>query len=517
MLLTTLGERDGKIMLVSKAKNSDGILPYGSYITVQDNDKKFILRVEDSSQLNSYEISPTVSDMNLKPLLQDQSVKNIIYAVRIKEIPEREDGLYSYIKPLLDGRRSTQDEIDYVIGKNDGVPVFLATTYAYDCQVLKDEDKKPIHINLPEDFFFHQTVIAGATGSGKTAAMKYLAQYFVENLEKYNGPGAVLAINVKEEDLLYMDKPTKTNREEVKKEWESLALQPRGVFAFRIYYPGNKEPNYSPKVERSKCKPITIKTKNLDPDSLIGIVQNLSAIGAEQIVDIFRWWKRDHENRGENITMSDFIAYLNDPKKDRQFNVLNKNGNENFVKLHPGTLQSLINSLTAASKYFDAEGANELSAKDILQRGTMSVIDISQKGALGFGSVFLRDILNKIYEAKTSGDQTNVPILILIDEVHEFYSESRSREALETIDAIARKGRSLGIGVIFSSQNVEDIPSGILKMVNSEIYFKGAKSKTGNKNINEEALRAGFAKVRIHGLSFVNLVKFPLPLGGLYE
>ena len=55
--------------------------------------------------------------------------------------------------------------------------------------------------------FFHQILICGKTGSGKTVASKYLAQFFVEELKKY---GAVLAVNVKDIDLLTMDRPSKS-------------------------------------------------------------------------------------------------------------------------------------------------------------------------------------------------------------------------------------------------------------------------------------------------------------------
>ena len=161
-MLVTLGEEGGKIKLISKESDSDGILPYGSYITVEDDNKKFILRVEDSGQINSFSVSPMLADMDIKPLLQDQKVRNIILAVRIKEIPHREDGLSSYIKPMLFARRSNQEEIDYVINNNSGVPVFLSSMYAYDSQVLMDEDKNPIWINIPEKFFFYQTLITGA-------------------------------------------------------------------------------------------------------------------------------------------------------------------------------------------------------------------------------------------------------------------------------------------------------------------------------------------------------------------
>jgi len=518
-LLVTLGEENGKILLVSKGNSQIGILPRGSYVTVLDNDtdRTFILRVDESLQINSFNISPILSDLDLKPLLQDQSVKNLIHAVRIKEKPPREDGLSSYIKPLLEARKSTQEEIDYVLGKSSGVPVFLGSHYAFDCQVLKDENNnKSIRINLPDEMFFHQTLITGATGSGKTAAMKYLAQYFVEDLKELKGPGAVLAINVKEEDFLYMDKPTISKSSENRSEWNDLGFEPHGVDSFRVYYPGKTKPRYSDKVDSDKCQGITIKVENLEPEDLVGIIQNLTVKGAEQIVDIFRYWKEEKAKKKDKYTMNDFISYFDDPSKQRQYSILTLNGDTYEITMHSGTFNSLRNSLIAASNFFDAEGAKELEAKDILERRKLSVIDLSQGQSLGFGSILLRNILYKIYNAKSSY-KSDVPVLILIDEVHEFYSTSRTREALGAIDAIARKGRSLGIGVVFSSQNIEDIPEGISKVVNSKIHFKGYDVKSPGRGIDTEALRPGFAKVRIYGLNFVDLIKFPLPLGGLYE
>ena len=101
--MITLNEESGKIILISKGNRSPGILHYGSYLTVEDleRDVKFVLRVEESYQTSTYEISPLLVDMDLKPLIQDQSVKNVVKAVRIAEIPFREDGMSSYIRPLL--------------------------------------------------------------------------------------------------------------------------------------------------------------------------------------------------------------------------------------------------------------------------------------------------------------------------------------------------------------------------------------------------------------------------------
>jgi Cdc6-like AAA superfamily ATPase len=515
--MITLNEENGKIILVSKGNRSPGILHYGSYLTVEDMERgvKFILRVEESFQTATYEISPMLVDMDLKPLIQDQSVKNVVKAVRIAEIPLREDGMSSYIRPLLTARVSNQEEINYALGQAKGIPIFPATAYARNCQILKDENGKAISVNIPDDFFFHQVLITGATGSGKTAAMKYLAQYFAENLNGEDGePGAVLAVNVKEEDLLYMDKPTVGYSDKIKKEWEDLGLTPHGVGSFSVYYPGNKMPNYTEKVDPKKCESITIKVKNLEPENIIGLVPNLSLHGSEQLPNIFRYWK--DEIKSEDDTMKEFIHYFDDPNKNRIFKIKTSNGDEYDYKMNFNTYSSIKTALMNASDFFDTRGSKELEIDDILERRKVSVIDVTSKVGIGFGSVLLRNILNKIYEAK-SQRANDVPVLVIIDEVHEFYGSARSREALSTLDAITRKGRSLGIGVIFASQNPEDIPGGISKVVNSEISFKGSidKKKIKTQFFDIEGLRSGYAVTKIHGLSQIKLAKFPLTLGGL--
>lgn len=517
MNMITLTEDNGKLVLVSKGNKSPGILHIWSYLTVEDTERvvKFILRVEESYQTTSFEVSPMLVDMDLKPLIQDQGVKNVVKATRIAELPSREDGMSSYIRPLLLARLSNQDEIEYAFGHTIGVSVFPATAYARDCQILKDENGKAISVNIPEDVFFHQILITGSTGSGKTVAMKYLAQYFAENLRGENGePGAVLAVNVKEEDLLYMDKATKGYSKNTEKEWNDLGLEPHGVGSFTVYYPGNKMPNYSNKVDPNVCQSITLKVRNLDPENIIGLIPNLSLHGSEELPNIFRFWQL--EKMDERSTMKDFISYFDDPNKNREFTVMTSNGDKYTYKMHAGTYSSIKTALTIASDFFDAKGSKELEVDDILERRKISVIDVTSKQGIGFGSVLLRNILNKIYEAK-SERTSDVPILIIIDEVHEFYGNSRSREALSTLDAITRKGRSLGIGVIFASQNPEDIPGGISKVVNSEINFKGSTDKLKIKSqfFDVEGLKPGYAVSRIYGLSQIKLIKFPLTLGGL--
>lgn len=504
------------IKLVSK-QGTDGILHQGTYLTIEDEkeNKNFIVRVEDTNQNNPFKPSPMIVDLDLPTLPNDQNCQNIISATRIVEIPERKDGSSSFIKPQLKARRSSQEEVKMAFGNNSGgIPIFPATVFSRSIQHLYDSEQNFIHINIPEDVFFYQMLITGRTGSGKTVSMKYLAQYFIEKLG-----GAVLAINVKEEDMLLMDHPSTTSDEEILKEWNDLNLNPKGMDNFKIYYPGTKLPNYSDNVNLNCCQSITLKVKNLNPDTLTGLIQNISDLAADQLPGIFRYWKSQVAGDGDSLT--DFTTYFSDPDKERVFPSLNSSGDELHCKLHAATAANIVRSLVHATEYFDIEDAKELKSDDILQPRKMSVIDLASNYGFGFGSVLLRDLLDKIYNSK-SNKESRVPILIIIDEVHEFYGEAKSREALQTLDSITRKGRSLEIGVIFSSQNPEDMPKGISSVVNSKIYFKSDSSNIKSLGISTagfdpEGFKAGYGVCRIHNLSQLKFVKFPMSLAGVLD
>ena len=125
-----LGEKDGKIRLVSK-KDTDAILPKGSYLTADVGTSKFILRIDESRQTEPYSPTPLIVDMDLAGLDADARCKNEIIAFRVCDVNEREDGMVDFIPPLTVARRSTQQEIDIALGMNTkGPKVFLATVHS---------------------------------------------------------------------------------------------------------------------------------------------------------------------------------------------------------------------------------------------------------------------------------------------------------------------------------------------------------------------------------------------------
>lgn len=512
-----LGMDKGKVRLVSKSSVT-GLLPKGSYLTIEQDKAKFILRVDGSSQHQPYSPSPMIADMDLSPLKQDQKCQNIIYATRIKEITNRTDGLIEYIRPQIIARRSDQEEIELAMSTMKiGPKIFPATVYASENQLLTDDRGKLISICLPEDMFFYQIMMCGKTGAGKTVAAKYLAQYFVEELE-----GCVLAINVKEADFLRLYEKSTTKNKSVQNEWKNLNIEPHGVKNFINYHPANVDITASYKLDKKYSHQITLDVQKIDPDALIGLLKGITDKGAQHLTDIFRYWKNRQEQRKNTaFTFNDFVRDFSG-NDIREFDTMNLRGDIGTIRLHPGTYDNIQRNLISATGFFDNKDAQALDESDILIPGKMSVIDVANgKNGIQFGSILLRDLLNKIVSAKDRGEYTT-PLLIIIDEVHQFYDDKSATAALGDLGVITRTGRSKKIGVIYSSQIPKDIPKGLSDVVNTKIFFKSdvisAKKYGINiKNEEMEFLKAGFACCSIYNMAQLKLIKFPLSLSGVFE
>lgn len=513
-----VGEEKGNVKLVSKL-GTNGLIPKGAYLTIEDNESKYILRVVDSQQNDVYAPSPLLIDMDIEPLIQDRKSQNIILASRVKDLSTRNDGLIDFIKPLLKARLSKQEEVNQALDSadHDGPIVMLSTIHSSRCQVLRDNNMQPISTCLPRSMYFHQIQICGKTGSGKTVASKYLAHHFVKNMG-----GAVLAINVKDDDFLKMDKPSVAFNENVLSEWAALKLEPIGINNFTVYYPATTIMDHTSGVSKERCKKITLDVASLDPEALTGLIQGISDIGAQNLPNIFRYWKHKILMEGKTPTFSKFIRYFRDAgNDDKYFNTRNSRGDEDSgITLHAGTFNNIMRNLDRASEFFDATGADVLEAGDILSRGKMSVINVASAKGVEFGAVLLRHLLHKIVEMKQSR-QNDVPVLIIIDEVHQFYNNDSSRETLGDLDTICRTGRSQEIGVIFSSQNPSDIPKGLSSVINSKFFFKtDITSNIPGISFSKDELanlKAGFAAVSIHDLSNVKSIKVPMSMSGVFE
>jgi DNA helicase HerA-like ATPase len=384
-----------------------------------------------------------------------------------------------------------------------------------------------IYVKVPFESLYLQTMICGQTGSGKTVAMKYLIEQFLEN-EK----GAVLALNVKGDDLLTMDQPSEfVNKPDLKlaseEEWKAIQATPPEMKNFAIYVPASKE---KPKdtVTQDKVHPITLRTADLEPNSLLAILETGSKVterAGESLPDIFRAWK-EQSISGEIKTFRAFINYFkNFANKEHNFTfpTLKATGEEGDAPLHQGTCRAIMQTLESVSNFFDSQEnkAWAISETNILIPGKLSVIDLSSKDTTVFGAVLLRHLLSRIYDAKTSKSEYNdLPVLIIIDEVHNFFRSGASTKALEELNAVARMGRASRIGVVFASQAPEDLPKGLTAIVNTRIFFRslgttGRKFDVKDLSVELSSLSDGYAAMSSVALPQVRFVKFPMSQMGV--
>tara|TARA_B110000046_G_scaffold7693_1_gene7954 strand:- start:6368 stop:6964 length:597 start_codon:yes stop_codon:yes gene_type:complete len=189
MRWVVLNEKNNRIILTSKRTENSGLLPKGSYLTIdmsltdKNDNRRFVLRVEESEQTEVYSPSPLLADLELGLQEADRECKNRITAFRIYDFSDREGGLLDYIKPQSLARLSREEEINYALDStnNEGPYIFPATVHSSRCQKISDSNGNFVKLKMPMYLYWHQIQITGKTGSGKTVATKYLAQHFIEN------------------------------------------------------------------------------------------------------------------------------------------------------------------------------------------------------------------------------------------------------------------------------------------------------------------------------------------------
>ncbi len=156
-----LGDKAGQVILTSKKEANSGILPMGSYLTIDmslqnpEDKRKFILRVVESEQTAIYSPSPLLADLDLGLQEADRECKNQIKAQRIYDMEVRDDGLIDYIKPQSLARLSSESEIKLATDSflNNGPAIFPSTIHSSRCQKLADLEGNLINLKIQKRYF----------------------------------------------------------------------------------------------------------------------------------------------------------------------------------------------------------------------------------------------------------------------------------------------------------------------------------------------------------------------------
>jgi DNA helicase HerA-like ATPase len=118
-----------------------------------------------------------------------------------------------------------------------------------------------------------------------------------------------------------------------------------------------------------------------------------------------------------------------------------------------------------------ARRIQDFNAKTDLKPGRVLVIRQPAEGR-EYG-LFLSYLLRRLVHALSMRDIA-FPVLVVVDEAHEIFCGEKAVADAATISVqrAVLKGRSLGLGFVFSSQNPSQVPSTILNNLNTRIVHR---------------------------------------------
>ncbi len=175
------------------------------------------------------------------------------------------------------------------------------------------------------------------------------------------------------------------------------------------------------------------------------------------------------------------------------FNVVFKAGNakkqiesrvSNLQTTHENSWKALLGKLWRLHRMeiFDNQQAPPIKFEKIVSPGRTLLIDLSDTDSTVVNNLVISDILRGIQQAQekayTEATQNNsapTPVMIIIEEAHEFLSRERigkMSNLFEQVARIARRGRKRWTGLVFVTQLPQHLPDELLGLINNYILHK---------------------------------------------
>jgi hypothetical protein len=133
-------------------------------------------------------------------------------------------------------------------------------------------------------------------------------------------------------------------------------------------------------------------------------------------------------------------------------------------------------------KIFDNPAAEPINYETMLQKGHVSMIDLSDMDSPHVRNIVIAQILRGIqkqqdlnYQAAVAAKAEPNPTMVFIEEAHEFLSTERIKQMstlFQQVARIARRGRKRWLGMVFISQLPQHLPDEVLGLINNWILHK---------------------------------------------
>jgi len=135
---------------------------------------------------------------------------------------------------------------------------------------------------------------------------------------------------------------------------------------------------------------------------------------------------------------------------------------------------------------FDVGNTQGVAYDAMLTPGRVSVIDLSDTDSPQLNNLVIADILRGLQDAQEvryqeahAKDGAVTPVLIIIEEAHEFLSARRISQMpvlFEQVAKIAKRGRKRWMGLVFVTQLPQHLPNEVLGLINNFVIHKIADS-----------------------------------------
>jgi DNA helicase HerA-like ATPase len=308
--------------------------------------------------------------------------------------------------------------------------------------------------------------VFGTVGSGKTNT----AQVIIE--EASRAGYSVVVVDVEGE---YVSMDEGTTEKHLVPLLAAFGRKPEGLKDFRVYHPQASEASVA------TSKAFSVPFRAIRPH----VVSELADLTEPQegvflkIVESLQ--EESAKKRGKGKQKSTALAFLEGDDfevEELTLDAVIARVPDFADQAGKGTQWALARKLQALRRTLMFDSGPSIQAKDLLQAGRVSVVDVSSVTSDAAKNLAIAWLLRLVFEAKLR-DAKAPKTLIVIEEAHTFVSrESRDRmtATLDMLKVIARRGRKRWLGLMFISQQPSHLPDEVFELCNTR-FVHGIKSE----------------------------------------
>ncbi len=350
--------------------------------------------------------------------------------------------------------------------------------------------------------------ILGTTGGGKSTTVSGL-------IAKAQAAGIAVVVIDTEGEYCAINEPTSDPR--MLRELERRKLDPKGVPNTHIYHLVGRDTNNP---SHPSQHPFSLRFSALSPYAVNEILGYSTAqeerfLKAYDITKIalerFKIWPVTSQDKQRLIELDELeegypemrLIHLYDVVQQIACMKADEQDPNLFTpqfKAKQSELKIIINSQSVQTSFvswravqgklgmlrrygvFDSSKAPYLDFRLMLQPGRVSILDLSDSGEPRINNLVIAEILRGIqlqqennYADATARGESPTPVLIFIEEAHEFLSAQRISQMptlFGQVARIARRGRKRWLGLVFITQLPQHLPDDVIGLVNNWILHK---------------------------------------------